>query len=339
MKPKTQEEILRGTYLQETADVKREPNKEHKDQLFTEVFSTEEALLSLYNAVNNSNYTDPSKLKFDRLGNYLFLGMHNDVSFCIDCSLNLYEHQSTINENMPLRNLFYVSDILKVYVKENKLDIYGTKLIKLPNPQFVVFYNGERNLPDKTELFLKDAFESSVEKDCSLDLKVTIFNINYGHNKEMMSKCPLLEEYAIFVHTVRKYLVEYKAIEKDTKLVVKLAVRRAASECIEKGILKAILLRGGIIDMIDLYYDEELHRKSEAEYNQEIGEERGVTKGKIAGKIELIFDFLNDKGLVSQKLKEFIQAQTDFNVLNVWGRQAAYCASIDDFCKTIGFAG
>ena len=331
MDRKLQEKKTQGTRSQETADKELSANKDHKDQLFIEVFRTEEALLSLYNAVNNSNYTDPGKLKVDRLGNYLFLGMYNDVSFCIDCTLNLYEHQSTINENMPLRNLFYVTDILKVYVKENKLDIYGTQLIKLPNPQFVVFYNGERNLPDKTELFLKDAFESNAEMDYSLDLKVTMFNINYGHNKELMAKCPLLEEYAIFVHTVRRYLAEYMAVENDRKTVVRLAVRRAADECIERGILKSILLRGGIIEMMDLYYDEELHRKGEAEYNQMLG--------KIEGKIEDIFSFLSEKGSVSQKLKEYIQEQSDLTLLGKWIQQAAFCSSTTDFCEAIGFAG
>ena len=43
------------------------------------------------------------------LENSVYMNMKNDVTFLLDNRLSLYEHQSTCNPNMPLRDLFYVS--------------------------------------------------------------------------------------------------------------------------------------------------------------------------------------------------------------------------------------
>ena len=111
-------------------------------------------LLSLFNAVNGTHYDNPDDLTITTLEGVLYLGMKNDVSCIIDMMMQLYEHQSTVNPNMPLRNLFYVSDLLQKYIYEEGLDIYSRKQIKIPTPKFVVFYNGE-DVPKSfdTELF------------------------------------------------------------------------------------------------------------------------------------------------------------------------------------------
>ena len=99
--------------------------------------------------------------------------------------VNLYEHQSTYNLNMPLRDLFYVAELLQVYVKDQSL--YSSKLIKLPTPHFVVFYNGIGDKPEKRILRLSEAFEVPTD-DPELELKVTILNINPKMNEELKEK-------------------------------------------------------------------------------------------------------------------------------------------------------
>ena len=114
--------------------------RNYKDTVSRMLFREPENALSLYNALNGTRYTDASQITFNMLDNAIYMGMQNDISFLIMNEVNLYEHQSTYNLNMPLRDLFYVAELLQVYVKDESL--YSSKLIKLPTPHFVVFYNG-----------------------------------------------------------------------------------------------------------------------------------------------------------------------------------------------------
>lgn len=133
--------------------------RNYRDTLFRMLFRDKERLLSLFNAVNGTHYDDPEELMITTLEGALYLGMKNDVSCMIDMMMQLYEHQSTVNPNMPLRNLFYVSDLLQKYVYEKGLDIYSRKQIKIPTPKFVVFYNGEEEQPERKEFLLKNKAE------------------------------------------------------------------------------------------------------------------------------------------------------------------------------------
>ena len=122
--------------------------RNYKDGLFLKIFGNKQALLSLYNAVRGSNYTNPDDLTVTTIENVLYMGMKNDVSFIINNQLHLYEAQSTWNPNMPLRGLFYFSDVYQGYIAEHELNIYGTKRIDLPSPNYIVFYNGTADEPD-----------------------------------------------------------------------------------------------------------------------------------------------------------------------------------------------
>lgn len=131
-------------------------NRTHKARIFEMIFRDKENLLELYNAVNGTTYTDSNALTITTLENAIFLTMRNDVSFIIDSRMELYEHQSTWCPNLPLRFLDYVRDVLSDIIKNENL--YGTKRIPIPTPRFIIFYNGEKDFPDVTELKLSDAF-------------------------------------------------------------------------------------------------------------------------------------------------------------------------------------
>ena len=224
-------------------------NREYKDRLFKFIFKDKEKLLSLYNALNSSHYTNPEDIEITTLEDVIYCKMKNDVSFIIDDRLSLFEHQSTYNPNMPLRGFLYFAKHFEKYVAESDVDIYGKSLIELPTPKFVVFYNGIGMKDEKIVLHLSDAFVKEKEKAC-MELEALVLNINYGKNKKLMESCRPLMEYSYFVQKVKRYS---ESLERDA------AIELAVDECIRENILKDILIknREEVVDMLLTEYDEE----------------------------------------------------------------------------------
>ena len=153
----------------------------YKDVLFDMIFSDKKAILELYNAIAQTDYKDESAVSVNTIKRAVFLGIENDKSFIIDDILNIYEHQSTVNPNMPVRGLMYLSELYRQYIYENQLDIYGSKQVSLPQPVYIVFYNGEREQPERQIISLRSAFyEGSSIPALSdfLDFKAVMLNIN-----------------------------------------------------------------------------------------------------------------------------------------------------------------
>lgn len=195
---------------------KAKVNTKYKDRLFNYIFGQEENrewTLSLYNAVNDSAYEDASMIEFNTLENYLYMGMKNDTSFIISTILNLYEHQSSYNPNMPIRMLDYVTDLFSKYIEEHHYNRFGSALIPLPTPKLVCFYNGQGEIEDEKILYLSDSFAEESRDEADIKVRVRMLNVNYGRNKKIMQACKPLEEYAWFVDQVRKLEEEYGDIE------------------------------------------------------------------------------------------------------------------------------
>ncbi len=182
-------------------------NTKHKDRLFNFIFGREENrewTLSLYNAINGSDYTDASLIEFNTLEDVLYLDMKNDTSFIISDTMSVYEHQSSYNPNMPLRMLEYVGATFSGYVTKNRFNKYGSKLIELPVPKLVVFYNGVEEKDDEVVLRLSDSFGSRHKSEADVEVRVRNLNVNYGHNKDLMDACKPLFEYSWFINEIRK---------------------------------------------------------------------------------------------------------------------------------------
>lgn len=205
-------------------------NRKYKDTVFRMLFSDKYRLLELYNAVSGRHYVNPDELQIVTLENAVYMGMKNDMAFLLDTGIYLYEHQSTINPNMPLRDLFYISSEYNGFVDMKSL--YTSTVQKLPAPNFVVFYNGEEAMEDRCEYRLSDAFEPKVDNP-ALELIVTVLNVNYGRNPVLMEQCRTLADYAQYVALVRKYKAELGSLEA--------AVRRAVDECIRNDVLADFL--------------------------------------------------------------------------------------------------
>ena len=247
-------------------------NREYKSTVFAQLFKDKKKLLSLYNALNNSNYTDDDDLEIVTLENAIYMSMKNDLAFLLDCKLHLYEHQSTPNPNMPLRDLFYVS---KEYEKLiNKKSLYSKNIIKIPAPRFIVFYNGMESQPERMELKLSDLYQIA-EPEPMLELKVIMLNINDGNNEALKKSCKVLKDYMQYVNRVRKYVYEYEMKLED-------AVERAVTECIKENILKDFLIenRAEVIAMSIFEFDEEREMKLIREEEYQSGLEDGLKKGE-----------------------------------------------------------
>ena len=243
--------------------------RNYKDTMFRMLFKEKENLLSLYNAVNKTSYTDVADLEITTLENAVYMNYKNDISFMFDFELMLYEHKSTVNPNMPLRNLIYVTKVLQNITRNETL--YSTMLIRLPAPRFVFFYNGTDPQPGKEILRLSDAFEKRMEQP-ELELTVSVYNINPGYNAELMEACRLLKEYAQYVEQVRKFA---------KKALFPEAVEQAVDYCIRNGILADFLSknRAEAIAVSIFEYDEEKHLKNERELAYKNGEDAGIEKG------------------------------------------------------------
>ena len=289
-------------------------NAKYKDTIFRMLYKEKKNLLSLYNAVNGKNYTNPDDLQVVTLDNAIYLGMKNDLAFILDMNLYLYEHQSTYNPNIPLRNLFYIADEYQKLVVRKSL--YSTSLQKIPTPRFVVFYNGTKEVDDLTIFHLSSAYEHP-SPNPDLELRVTMFNVNEGHNKDLMNHCHTLKEYAQYVTKIRKYT-------SIPELSLEDSVKKAVNECIEEGILSEFLLKNKaeVIKMSIYEYDKEFEekklRKAEFEYGQhellKTQIQKKLTKGKS---IDEIADALEESPLVIQKFineLEYEKAHPELNL-------------------------
>ena len=267
-------------------------NRNYKDTVFRMIFSDRKNLLSLYNAVNGTSYKNPEELEIVTLENAIYMGMKNDLAFIIATNLFLYEHQSTYNPNMPLRDLFYISSEYQKLVDHKSL--YSSVLQKIPAPNFIVFYNGTEKKEDRWENALSDAYETP-DKEPRLELKVLTLNMNEGHNKELMEQCQILREYAQYVAKVREYARRKELDE---------AVEQAVNDCIQSGILAEFLRKNKseVIAMSIFEYDkeEEARKLREAEY------EAGVEAGKKETAV-----VMNKMKFPVEKIAEVLQVDKD----------------------------
>lgn len=249
----------------------------YKDKLFRFLFKEKKDLLELYNAINGTAYQDEEALEITTLEDVVYIGMKNDTSFIINSVMNLYEHQSSLNPNMPLRGLFYFSKLYSAYIVANDLNQYGDKKILLPAPRYIVFYNGIQERKDSMEIRLSDSFIKSDPQKDSVEIKAMMLNINIGHNKRLLEQCKKLGEYAKFVDKVRQYLMEGYELSQ--------AIDEGAEWCIKHNVLREILMknRAEVTELIFAEYDEEKLREIDKRDSQRIGREEGLKQGLEEG--------------------------------------------------------
>ena len=250
-------------------------NRQYQDRLFKAIFGREEHkdwLLSLYNALNGSSYTDPSAIEINTIEGIIYVTMKNDISFLIDSQLNLYEQQSSYNPNMPLRGLMYFAELYQKHLTKQDRDLFTTALVKIPTPNFVVFYNGSRDMPDVTKLRLSEAFEIPAENG-DFEWTATMLNINAGRNKTLLQKCKPLYHYSCYVDRVKTNVRSGMTKENAVSEAVNFAIQNDFLDGYFK-IQKAEVLNMSLTEFDQEAYDR--HRFTE-------GKEAGIAEGKEIG--------------------------------------------------------
>ena len=318
------------TYYESFELIGRKANRNYKDTLFRFIFSDKEKLLGLYNALNNSSYTDTTELSINTLENAVYLNIKNDISFVFQFDLYLFEHQSTFCPNMPLRDLQYVSAVLENLIKD--FDLYSGTLVKIPSPHFVVFYNGKEKKEDRMVLKLSDAFQNK-EKEPQLELLVTMININYGKNRELLDACKDLRDYSIYVAKIRSYmegndgkLEGFDDEDNENKsnstekynMTIEEAVERTIDDCVREDILVDILtkFRAEVKKLSIFEYNARLHEETLKKEGYEDGREDGRIEGRKQGEIENLLKLIQKK-LQKEKTHEAIadELETDLSIV------------------------
>ena len=269
-------------------------NRKFKDSLFRMLMNDREALLSLYNALNRTQYDNPEELEITTLENAVYMAMKNDVSCVFHSELYLFEHQSTVNPNMPLRDLFYVAQQLQSLTVNRS--VYNSTLIRIPAPRFYVFYNGTEEQPEHLVLKLSESFTKK-EDEPQLELLVHQLNINRENNQVLKKACRTLGEYMVYVEKVRQYAGELPLEE---------AVDCAIRDCIREDVLKEFLIkhRSEARSMSIFEYDYELHMRELEQEGEErgikIGEERGIKVGKELGTEECLLELVKEGSITPE---------------------------------------
>ena len=226
-------------------------NKKHKNSVFSALFGTPEVLRELYSAIEGIEIPLDAIIDINTLTEALFMKQINDLSFTINNRIVvLIEHQSTINENMPIRLLMYIARVYEKIVEKERL--YKKKLYKIPTPEFIVLYNGKDEYPDYKELRLSAAFKDIVglkhqeSTGLPLELVVQVYNINHGRNTEILEKSKTLYDYSFFIGKINEYK-KYLSLEE--------AVEAAVKYCIEHDILREFLKKNST-EVASMLFDE-----------------------------------------------------------------------------------
>ena len=286
---------------QDTEKNKPQFNRKYKDSVFRTLFSDEAKLIEVYNALFDTNYGSDANIEIVTLEDVVFRTLKNDIAFVMeDTFIVLAEHQSTICSNMPLRDLIYISTMLQRMINTDEL--YRKKLLKIPRPTFVVFYDGKEEFPEYQEMRLSDAFLGEENSEISLQLTVKVYNINSGKNNEILKKCETLRQYSVFVERVR-------AAQESGKLTG-IQIAELIKGCIFDGILPEFLKKYGT-EMVEMLF-RELTREEDMEISRldgfDEGMSQGLEQGLEQGRAEAVIEFaekMKAKGESIEKISEY----------------------------------
>lgn len=248
-----------------------EANRLYKDRVFKFIFGNpenKEWTLSLYNAVNGSNYRNPDDIQFNTIEDAVYMSMKNDVSFIILDEMNLWEHQSSFNPNMPMRFLTYGTQLYEKYTATSGYYKFSRKLQRLPKPHCICFYNGTKEQPEQQVLKLSDAFGGEGD----IEVKVKMLNVNYGKNRALLETCQPLREYAWLVDRVR----EHQRVMQNLEAAVDASIDEMPDSFVIRTLIEAH--RAGVKKMFLTEYDEEKMKEQERKEAFADGVDAGVAE-------------------------------------------------------------
>ncbi len=267
-------------------------NSKYKDCLFRRIFGAEDKRssrwrLELYNALSGRNHTNPDDLEITTLENVIYIKLKNDISFLVDSQMNLWEHQSTLNPNMPLRGLFYFVVLYQKHLVNTDEALFTTKLVKIPAPQYVVFYNGDDEAEDISKLRLSDAF---IDFDSQGDFEwtATMININKNHNERLHKSCKALYDYCSFIDRIKSNIKD--GMKKEV------AIDEAINWAVQENLLEGFIKEQRAEVRMDLLteFDQEQYDRIRRREGYEEGISDGITQGAQQNAIKNAIAFLKE---------------------------------------------
>ena len=254
-------------------------NRNSKDTLFRMIFGDhKENALALYNAINGTCYTNADDLTVRTIKDAVYLNIENDVAFVFNDSMDLYEHQSTYNPNMPLRGLEYFSVLYSNYVDQTydgRAALYKASVVHIPAPHYYVFYNGVKKQPESMDLHLSRAFDG----DGDVEVTAHVINVNKGENAELIKGCKPLADYSELIYRIRR--------NKENGMSDEKAVKDAVDSCIEDNVLKDVLQEDenrAISSLLTALTQEEIDALHESELKD--AREQAIAEGREEGRKE-----------------------------------------------------
>ena len=308
-------------------------NREYKSDVFSMLMESKENALEVYNALNDSEYTNPEEVEIVQLERGVSLSIRNDASFIIDMNINFYEHQSTYNPNMPLRSLIYFVNTLQDWLKDNDKDLFSRRQIQIPTPHFIVFYNGTQKRTEYEEMRLSDSFYHKAE-ELQIEIICKVYNINPENNQILKRKSAVLEGYTYFVEKIRENQRQGMNLEE--------AVDSAINDCITNHILEDFFRsrKDEVKKMTHLDYTWEKRERLIRMEEYADGEAAGIQKGEAAGirkgKIDSLMEILQELGDIPEVLQTRIESEKDLQVLTSWLKAAARADSLKEFREKTG---
>ena len=256
-------------------------NREYKATLFSGLFNEPDNLRELYNALADTNYGKDTPVKINTLKKIFFEGIKNDVSFIIDNKfVVILEHQSTVNNNMPLRCLMYIGRVYENII--TKRSAFKRRLMRIPTPEFIVLYNGIESFPCDQTLRLSDAFISNNTHEMfgSLELTVRVININPGINEELLKKSEVLYIYSAFCENVKSEKQKGHTFDEAIENTMKWAeAQDAFNEFMKK-------YGSEVSNMLMAEYNVETHMEVMEEEHREAMAEKDAEIAKLVALVE-----------------------------------------------------
>ena len=263
-------------------------NRNYKDSLFRRLFGSEKHkdwTLSLFNAINGTDYKDPDEIQFRYSDDLLYISRKEDVIFVFHDTFQFYEHQSTWSPNIPYRMMQYTAKHMADVVRKTRQSEFSSRKMKLPKPVYCVLYNGRKNAPAKSELLLSDLYVSKKDDESlgngfSLDAVVTVLNINSGYNEAVQEGCKPLAEYAWLISSIRNE----QENGSDLRSAIETVLQRVPDNFL---IYEELMAESGrVIDMLFDELDNRMHIEFYGDERFEEGKLEGLQEGKLEGKQE-----------------------------------------------------
>ena len=261
--------------------------RQYQDTVFRAYMNDVDRLRDVAGALHGRTYTSVERVRIVTLDGTFLSQMKNDISFLLaGRHLVFMEHQSTLNQNMPLRCLYYLCEQLRQYIPAKSL--YQNKQIPLPRPEFHVFYTGSKDTLDTEQMRLSDAYMEG-EGDIHLELKVTFHNIAYGSEKLLLRMSRPLHDYSFFLNCIKTNIAG--GMERVR------AIREAMRYCMEHDVMKEFLQEheSEVIDMVNFEWNQKDFEEAVREEGWEQGAAQGREEGREEEKSAFIIGMLKEK--------------------------------------------